>query len=352
MATRRAGLVLIAIIILAAVPVMAQNQGFLGPPGSGLPPFASPMSMIGPAPVQGYSLYPGTGIPSGPGACGPRVCMPSRRPFCSLEPSVSVGYLIKDRGLGLLFDSNDGVGIAGIANFRQDFTMRGIWLELMVPVALSDGLGIALGGAHLFPFQDRSREVYNTGVLAAMRNWATDTQWWNLQVAGTYQVFPSVTAVAGFRWDSFMANFTDSQDIIGIAGLNTDRADVTFSGYIPFFGLLFQTSVSYGSVLTAGVTGFPAMWASFDYKETFGGAGTRFEASGATAAGHFIEAFGEYMLLMNNLAAGAFVKFSSIHGTDSSVTLSSLGGVVGDADFSFDIDRRNWIFGAKASMAF
>lgn len=277
--------------------------------------------------------------------------MPQPCVLAAAEPSVYAGYLIKDNGLTLDFDANEG-NLGGVTDFRHDFTLQGILLEVSVPVTLSTGMGMMLSAGHVFPFEERSREIYNQG--QASRNWSTDQQWWYVQGAGTYAVHPFVSLVGGFRWDSWMCNFADPEDPVVIAtSTPEDRADVTFSGYIPFGGIVFHKPPDCsGHSYMGGVIGFPVLWASWDYNQTFGALAERISGDGEITEGHFLEAFAEYSIHMGNLSVGAFGRYTSLYGRDSSLTLKALSGTFGPQDFSFKFDRRHWAFGAKASVSF
>lgn len=354
MANTRKLVLICGIVVLASVLTLVSSPGHcdglaMGPYGSVGPSFGPPPGL---PPMLQQPPYAG-----GP-HCGPPMpmCMPKPCVLAAAEPSVYVGYLFKEDGLAYDLEMNN-LPLGGFSSFTNRFDLQGVLLEVSAPVTLSTGMGAMLALGHVFTFEETGREWY---LGFPGKDWTTDTQWWYVQGAGTYAFHPAVSLVGGFRWDSFLNNFKNGELISpGLAALASpeDRADVTFSGYIPFAGLVFHSPPNCsGHSVMLGAIGFPIIWASWDHKESLSGPGAvpqgRFSGSGEITSGHFLEAFGEYSIQTGNLNVGAFGRFSSLYGVDASSTLELLGVGVGPEDFSFRFDRRHWVFGAKASVSF
>ncbi|MBI4962412.1 MAG: hypothetical protein HY913_03980 [Desulfomonile tiedjei] len=295
-----------------------------------------PNMNAGCSPFPGYNPY----------GCPPPMCMPSTM----AEPAVYVGYLFKDKGAGIDIQLNNAGG-AGITSTRNDFDLQGVWLELALPVAVSQNCGLFFTGAHLFPVQTKAVQSYGLITGTARREWQTDVQWWELNGGLSLRLTPFAAALGGFRWSSFVVRFDDPADQL-LFTTASDDAKLTTNAYIPFFGLEINCEPSCTTSLRAAVIGFPALPSDVEFRETAtptDAASTRL-FSGATKykSGYFLEALVEAAMRMNTLSLGAFVKFDWLH-TDRTRDFTVDGTNV-QADIKFD--RRNWIWGGKGSVAF
>ncbi|MEW6532199.1 MAG: hypothetical protein AB1473_15290 [Thermodesulfobacteriota bacterium] len=292
-----------------------------------------------------------------PGPCFMPPCPPKCGPNVVIEPMIYLGYVWKDRGVGLKAE-NDAAPVLGLLETRHDYDLSGFWLEVAIPVSFDYNYGLMVSGAHLFPAATTSRQTYNlaAGGGGGRRDWNTDIQWWNVQAAGSYSFWRGVNLLAGYRWDSFMTKFTSPSDLVGIPGLNTDQADLTVSAHIPFIGIQLDPWLSCETFTKVGFVGFPVVLGSVIYKEGLGNA-----ANGPAAlngnqgfdSGYFMEAYGEGGMKMANWNVGGFVKYSTLHAT-SKVDLEASLAADGTAQqrYNFTFDRRNWIFGGKIGVAF
>jgi hypothetical protein len=285
-------------------------------------------------------------------------------PTSSLESTIYVGYLSTHKGAGLSFDTTGG-DLFTIRDFRQDYTVEGIWGQLDVPVRSSGPLGLAFGLGYLFPFRQKSLEAYTLTTGPGRRVWDADIQLWNVEAALTLNLSCSVMAVAGFRYESLLTNFSDPEEQVAVGGSSEDEADFAFSGYIPFLGVIAERIDVYGARGKAGMVGFPALPGAFEYRETVSESGlpgpgntARMLSNNEFHSGYFFEAFGELAVRVYGTQMGAFAKYSMAHGKTTADVNAQVGSIVGPALRSFhnrfdvNFDRRYWIIGGNVALNF
>lgn len=270
----------------------------------------------------------------------------------SSEPSAYVGYLYKDHGAGMQLQFNGPVTAGQTTYTRNDFDLQGIWLELALPVAIDQNMGLVVTGAHLFSLQPGSIQSYSlANTVSAARKWNPDVQWWEVNGAGSYQFFPSVSGIVGFRWTNFVVNLTNSIDLQGFVSPSTDAATLTTNTYIPYSGILIENKPDCRSTIKLAAYGSPILPADFEYNETVSLTGqprTAFSTKANMGTGYFAEGFSEYSLKRDSWSMGGFVRFTLVHAE------RSIGAVVGGVNTPIDItfERRNWIFGGKIGYIF
>lgn len=334
------------------------HPGFMGmappPQGGGYPGF---MGMAPPPPpMKCRPSNPAPCFPNATAGCPPPPCYnpyacppPMCKPPVTMEPSAYVGYLFKDHGAGINIQFNNG-DVVGITSTRNDFDLQGVWLELALPIALSENVGGFVTGAHLFPVQTKTLQSYRQVNGFAKREWTPDIQWWELNAGLSLRLAPSASGLAGFRWSSFVVNFNDPTNQLGFA-TSGDDAKLTVNAYIPFFGLEVSCQPNCNSILKAAVIGFPALPSDVEFQETLSPTGepsTRFSGKTDYRSGYFLEAVGEASMKMDSWSLGAFARFDFIH-TERNRDFTFDGGTR-QADIQFD--RRNWILGGKVGVAF
>jgi len=270
-------------------------------------------------------------------------------PTTFAEPAIYLGYLFKDHGGGFEAQFNNG-GVAGVTSTRNDFDLRGVWLELALPVALSQNFGAFVTGAHLFPERTKALQTYGLVGGSASREWNLDIQWWEITTGISCRFAPFLSAVGGFRWSSFIVDFNDPTDQVGL-GLG-GVAKLTTNAYIPFFGGEINCEPSCNTSLKAALIGFPALPSDVKFEETLtsveGGTASFSTDATKNKSGYFLEALTEASIRINPASFGAFAKFDWLH-TDRTRDFTVNGTNV-EADIKFD--RRNWIIGGKASVVF
>jgi len=307
MAAKRAALILFGTLLVLTFPTVALSQGFVSVP------------------------------------CGV--------PHFLVEPTMYVGYLAGENGASFSLDAV-GNGLFGIENLQHELDVRGPWVEFLIPVKSSGRLGVAISTGYLFRINGESEEGYAMTGGGGERNWTADVQLWKFEAAATYRIYPSVTSLVGFRYDSFMVNFRSPEYTMAQGQTPGDFAEFNFNGYIPYIGLMYETNGGSFNGLKAGVVGFPALPGSLEYVEVHRTArGIR--TANEFQSGYFLEAFAEASGQVGIFGLGAFVKYSSMAGS-SLVDLS--GNVPGDQtvqdEFDFKFDRHVWVFGGKVSMSF
>lgn len=284
-------------------------------------------------------------------ACSPGIFAACEKNWT--EPSLYAGYLYSgDNGKRLSFESTGG-NIGGVAAIEQRFPLQGIWVEALAPVRVTDRIGLAVGGAYLFHFEETSRESYRTAAGATpARSWKTNVQWANAQGALTYAVSPSFFALAGFRWSHLVTDFSDPYDPVGMAtSLPTDESELKLNGYIPFVGVLTKLGLASQTTASAGVIGFPLLLGTYRYRETVGGAGARIDGEDTFDSGYFVEAFAEYAMKYGRASLGLFGKYGAAAGK-STLDLEVSGGATGVADFDLTLRSQYLVGGGKVSYAF
>ncbi len=308
------------------------------------------------------------------GQAFPQQLMPIYKPVPTIcaQPIVYVGYLSSNKPTCLSFDVAGG-NVFGIQALKQTLNTQGIWTELFVPVKTSGLLGLDVGAGYLFPSNSDSEERYNLASGSAGRNWRTSSQLWNAQVAITYDVYSSIIAVFGFRYQSFMINFMEYKDPfpnslvfneLSLAGTN-----FSFGGYIPYLGARIERTLANAYTIRAGAIGFPALPGSFLYREVVtdsshlqdGWRGNGVKSSNEFMSGYFLEALAEVAIPVSWWGqAGAFVKFSSVYGkTSMNLTNTVSRGVTSNPstiyvhnDAGFTFDQSILVVGGSLSVSF
>jgi hypothetical protein len=232
-------------------------------------------------------------------------------------------------------------------------------------------VGLVVGFSYLFPVNKHSQETYELAPPAhRLRDWTSSTQLWNIQAAITYNVSPTIYAMAGFRYESLLTNFKNPEGGNPALFGSGDAADLTFSGYMPFLGFQMERTLPSGMGLKTGAWGFPALPGSFEYVETVAHGGTRVHgtvqrmtANNEFRSGYFLEGLAELSVPVYGVQMGAFIKYSAIYGKTNADVNSF---VVVPPRTIFDtttlvsyhnhvnvhIERSSWIVGGNVSFSF
>jgi len=346
------GILIVSLIVVFSIAGASAQQmpwapdggypGFMGmapPPPSKCKPAGPPPCMpgmnLGCAPSPGFNPY----------ACPPPMC---KRPVTA-EPSLYIGYLFKDHGVGINVDFNNG-DVVGITSARNDFDLQGVWAELAFPVCLTQNMSGFFTAAHLFPVEKTTVESYRRIDGVARREWNPSVQWWEFDWGLTYRLCPFATALGGFRWSSFVVNFDNPSSQVGFLE-SFDDAKLTVNAYIPLLGVLLNYDPSCTCSLKGAVLGFPALPGEVEYQEQMNnlvGDIARFNGKANYKSGYFLEVLGEVSTTMDAWSLGGFVRFDLVH-TERTRDFT-INGIATQADISFD--RRNWIMGGKLGYQF
>ncbi len=329
---------LVSIVLVALIPALSEAQS--SPIGMGLPSL-------------GFSSLGGL---FGRGSCAPG---------CALAGGLKIGagYVDDPRGVTLNFDPNGAGYLPAIilGNWTQSYPLRGWLVAAEADIPLGEALMASLGGAYMFrggPLS-HSEEIVQGAGLQGSRTWDALNQWYVFDVAGHYSPLGIAWAVAGVRFDSFATNFQNPANQVALAGLPTDEADVQFSTWIPYLGLETVLGQTNGS-LKVGLIGFPAVFGTMKYGQTYGvggglGLGARNDVSGNVNRGSFLEAYGEATLrFARDSTLGFFVRYNYLYARgDITGFFNSVGAFPTQNDvFQVNIHRTAWIFGASATLAF
>lgn len=306
-----------------------------------------------PPPTRGDNRNPSMYTPPSVNKCGPPappICFPCPPPVCkstNMGSSVYLGYLYSN-GAGFQIQLNNP-NATGLTSTRGDFNLQGLWMELGATIDVCQNVTAVFTGAHLFSLQSNTTQSYTiAGSPSAARQWNSDVQWWEVNSAGTYQFCPGISAIAGFRWTSFAVNFNNARNQQNFNALN-DSATLTTNLYIPYSGLLLESSPDCQSTFKLAAYGCPVLPGTFAFSETMSLANpTTLSPNVNLNSGYFVEALSEYSMRRDMWNFGGFVRFTAVF-SERSVGLT-LGGVNTPMDFTFE--KKNWIFGGKIGYKF
>lgn len=277
-------------------------------------------------------------------------CYESKAPSLVGPPIVWVGYGRHRKGVSLSAETDTPI-TTGVLGASQKYPIDGVHLEGAVPVTLPGAPLFFVGGSWFFPSNGTSRADYPiAGPFAdSARTWDTDTQWWTAQALFAQPIYGGVMGVGGYRFDSWMTNFSDPTDEVEFPDVPTDEADLTLAHHIPFFGLWLSHGFG-GGTLNVGAIGFPTVMGSIDYKET--ALTFRIDNHGNYHSGYFLEFFGDYTLNVFGADVGIFGRHSHLHGRGSLDTEVLPTGIAPDNNLDYSMDRKVWMVGGKLSVNF
>lgn len=284
-------------------------------------------------------------------------CGPDSLSMFSVQPKVFIGYMFPNRPTTLSIDTSGSV--FQIHSLEQSFNVQGLWTELVVPIRCPSPLGFAMGLGYLFPANYRSRETYITGEGVAKRTWSTSTQMVNFQVAATYRFSTSVTGILGFRYDSFMTNYLEPENLLQnpLIFNGDQRADLTISGDIPFAGAMVERTFWNGANLKAGAIGLPTLPGQIEYREavitSVPSTGLGAILSREFRSGYFLEGFAELSIPISRWGQmGAFAKYNGVYGRATKANVSRGGSDTTTIEANVTFDRSSWMFGGTISAGF
>lgn len=298
------------------------------------------------------------------------LCGPGCLSMFSVQPKVFVGYMFPNSPTTLSVDVYDNKDVQ-IQNLKQSYNVQGLWTELVVPIQCPTPIGFTIGFGYLFPVKYRSQETYNTIEEIAERTWSTSTQMVNFQVAATYRFSPLIIGILGFRYDSFMTNFMEPGAEVLPNSLSFQRhhlAQLTFSGDLPFVGVSLERNLAYGSIVKAGVIGFPpipgaviSIPGQIEYDEAVGNKVSGSDAVGVTlhgefSSGYFLEGFAELSSPISNwVEVGAFAKYNGVYARATEVSIGHGlfdQNIIENANANITFFRSSWMFGGAISASF
>jgi len=272
--------------------------------------------------------------------------------------SFYVGYYTDPTSLDISFQSRT-VSDNNVNLLSHSVNFEGVWFELLAPIKNCGPFGLVLGAAYNFPSSRSSQETVNTGGRGVIRTWDAAPQWGGFQVALTYEIYPALTAVAGFKYESLQVNFSQARPITNPNG-GLDHADISINEYIPYFGFAYRRVLpNSGLEVELALIGFPMLVGTVDFSETVtsglmigGSIVPGFPASQSFQSGRFLEWYAEVTLpLRGRCRLGSFVRYN-VAQASALVNVGERDSTIPKVYYDFTFDRRVWGVGGVVSLSF
>jgi hypothetical protein len=272
--------------------------------------------------------------------------------------SFYVGYYTDPTSLDISFQSRT-LSDNNVNLLSHSVNFEGVWFELLAPIKNCGPFGLVLGASYNFPSIKSSQETINTGGRGVIRTWDAAPQWGSCQVALTYEIYPALTAVAGFKYESLLVNFSRARPIRN-PNDSLDRADISISEYIPYFGFAYKrVFANSGLEVELALIGFPMLVGTVDFSETvtskilIGGRLVQgFPASQSFQSGRFLEWYAEATLPLRSCCRlGAFVRYN-VAQASALVNVGERDSNIPSVSYDFTFDRRVWGVGGVVSLSF
>jgi|SRR5271157_1857704 len=303
----------------------------------------------------------GLGLPSfNPFSAEPYSCAPNKSVCGPL--TFYVGWADDRKGTTLSADlRRQNLGPFGddLGSIRNSYGLRGVWLGVAAQPNLIDRVGLLADFWILIPSNRSSDENFSvTEGFSGGKTWGTNTDWWFVDGALSYDICGLGKLIGGFRYDRFATNFKDPGNFSGALGTPSDTGDVTINCYIPFVGLQADLGSPGVNELMFRVIGFPWVGGDVKYHDSIGNFAVleqdRIELSQGVNKGYFLEAFAEYgRTVYGSGRIGVFGRWNIIHGNAKRIDISDvLAGIPAVGGYQFAFDRQSWTFGGSFSLAF
>lgn len=317
--------------------------------------------LAGSASAQGLFGMGLPGLPSFGGFSGePSICAPTKSVGGPLAFYVGWGDDRKGTALSAnLRRQNLGPFGDDLLSISNSYGIRGVWLGLAAQTNLMGRIGILADYWILIPTNQSSGETFSlTDGPPGGKTWSTNTDWWFVDGALSYDTCGLGKLLAGFRYDRFATNFKDPGNFSGAAGSPSDTGDVTINCYIPFVGVQTDLGTSGGNQLMFRVIGFPWLGGDAKFHDSIGTSFVltqdRIELAKGVGKGYFFEAFAEYgRAVFGSGRVAVFGRWNVLHGNAKRIDISDVfAGVPLVGGYQFAFDRQSWTFGGSFSLAF
>lgn len=286
-------------------------------------------------------------------------------PLVFVQPRVLIGYMLPTRTNALNINMLGHQENTSIKSLQQSAKMEGLWTELVVPVKGAFPIGFTPSVGYLIPADYRVDETYlgNT-VQIAERTWKTKTTLYNLKFSIDYAFSQSFTAMLGFQYDSFMADYTAPVTEVSSTSVATfnraQRVGLEVSLGIPFVGAMYERNIGSIFDLKAYITAYPGLPGFLSFEEAvqfhYNGnsehSGVKF--SQEISSGYYYEAFAQLSTpVWRGIGGGAFVKYSEFSGKLIGVSIDHKDTPGADS-MSADVTylRNSFVIGASITALF
>lgn len=306
---------------------------------------------------------PGNGLGSGSFLGG----FPQLGNISFSKPVFEVAYLNAGRGLSAsanVLHIQTGPPQEIPFDFDADVPLYGIWLGLKEKIYYGDRKkGLILRGRYLLPSDEEFQtRLYNYGFLAQqpeIRRWDCDTERWFADGALFYNYSPSLSLLAGFRYDYQNVNLTDPQFIsygggAYITSLPDQELTFNVQNGIPYLGLTVDMGIGQNS-FKVGAKGFPYVWSWVEWGMTADVGYQRYSQSSAPSRSYFFETFIEYgRPFYGNSLLSLFAEWTMFQGSryDSDVNLAPGPGVAPNLPADMSVKRSEITVGGNIALDF
>jgi hypothetical protein len=322
-------------------------------------PMGAPPPVMCPAPgcdVGVQPLFPGP--PMGPMP----MCKP---PLGPASFSVFVGWQ-PNSDPGLVKLTTEGIDLFNKMGTSLNLNYDGLWVGVSGRLPVSRCFSLRGEFRNLFTGSNSSNnnQTVNTTTQLAVgtpgsRTFSAQYVFRVLDGSIAMQLSPCLSVLSGIRWDFFDIHMSNPPNISRFS-TNGDEGDLTLSSVIPYLGFESAwTSCNSGLMLRAVGTPWIAGYTNFGL--TFGDPGglpTIRDAltQQSSKYGTWYELSANYGRKFCNAATvGAFVSVQGISAhTETQLTSMRAAPASLNIAQTFDVDmnRRSWIFGGSASVAF
>lgn len=301
-----------------------------------------------------FSMAPGSGVAQAPLVPDWLGCT-----WLNGDTSVFLGY---SGGKNVTITFSNGPAVSGsVTQLKQQFDLPAFGLDCLIRIKTPGVLGLAFGGGYNFCFQTTSQEtVQNSGAASMARQWEAQPQSGNLDMALTLELYPSLSALLGVRYENFQVNFLKPNAGFVLDQTLLNSANITVNAWTPYLGVVYGNGAgALGFDYRIGVKGVPVVWGQVDYMELVsqslqiaGVAVPIFPGSNQLSQGYFVEAFGDcYVGSIQGMRVGAYAKYQSMNAL-SNVNVGERNGNIPAVIYRFELQKQIWGVGGSLSVSF
>jgi hypothetical protein len=281
------------------------------------------------------------------------------------RPSLYMGWATNG-WMSELNMSTEGAGIGGTSEYKRSFKASAAYGEIAIPFDFGNRCMLTLAASGTLPGSKEPgrEEVLGAGAVYST-NWKADTFWGNVSATlacPLYECVGNWYVLANFGWDTWQTSFSDRSAISpgwGVPAL-TDTAGLTVNLYIPKIGVMNSSNG-----LTFGALFSPLVFGNFALEETYNNGGQRllesrnsFKSWGsmyfATFAEYVFSPFGNSSCGESNFELGGFARFIWLDARKTGAKVQRSLGAVEEYSESYDVTWRRELFvvGGKATVKF